>query len=188
MRKVMLFENITLDGYFTGKDGDFSWAHRDPPDPEFQRFIHDNAQGGGTLLFGRKTYEMMASFWPTKAGKDADPVIAKMMNEQAKVVFSKSLKEASWHNARLVKTDPVKEVQSLQTEAGPDLLVMGSGTIVAQLARAGLIDRVQLIVKPIAIGRGRTLFEGLEELQRYRLVSARGFPVSGNTFVEYARL
>jgi len=188
MRKLVLFENITLDGFFTGKDGDFSWAHQDPPDPEFQSFLHDNAKGGGTLAFGRKTYEMMASHWPTKAGRELDPVIARIMNDSPKIVFSKSLKEATWSNTRLVKTDPVKEVQALKAEAGSPIVIMGSGSIVALLARARLIDDMQMIVKPIAIGRGRPLFEGLEELQRFRLVRSRSFAASGNTFVEYARL
>jgi len=188
MRKVLVFENITLDGFFTGNDGDFSWAHQDPPDPEFQSFLHDNAKGGGTLAFGRKTYEMMASHWPTKAGREQDPVIATIMNDSPKVVFSKSLKEATWQNTRAVRVDPVTEVRRIAAEAGPDIVVMGSGTIVAQLARAGMIDRLQLIVKPTAIGRGRPLFERLEEQQRFRLVRSRGFAASGNTFIELTRV
>src|SRR5262245_23079567 len=104
MRKLMVFESITLDGFFTGKNGELGWAHADD-DEELQKFTADNARGEAVMLFGRKTYDMMASFWPTDAGRRTDPVVAKAMNESTKIVFSKSMNEATWNNTRVVKTD-----------------------------------------------------------------------------------
>src|SRR6185295_16748421 len=100
MRKLMVFNNISLDGYFTDANSDMSWAHRN--DDEWNSFSAENAKGGGELVFGRKTYEMMVAHWPTEAAKKQMPDVAKGMNEAKKVVFSKSLKSADWNNTRLI--------------------------------------------------------------------------------------
>ena len=87
MRKLIVFNHVTLDGYFSGANGDISWAHQARKDPEYDAFVKDNAKGGGQLLFGRKTYEMMASHWPTPQAKAEDPIVAEQMNQLPKVVF-----------------------------------------------------------------------------------------------------
>ena len=89
MRKLSVFNSVSLDGYFTDAKGDMSWAHKS--DPEFDAFTSENAKGGGTLLFGRKTYEMMVSFWPTPAAMEQMPDVAKGMNSLEKIVFSRTL-------------------------------------------------------------------------------------------------
>jgi len=86
---TVVFNSVTLDGYFTDKNSDMSWAHKN--DPEWNAFVADNAKGGGTLLFGRITYELMASFWPTPAAMQMMPDVAKGMNSLPKVVFSRTL-------------------------------------------------------------------------------------------------
>src|SRR4051812_25320122 len=102
MRKLVVFDNVTLDGYFADANGDMSWAHRH--DPEWNAFVADNARdAGGALLFGRVTYEMMAGYWPTAHATANAPAVAEGMNSVAKVVFSTTLSEASWNNTRLVK-------------------------------------------------------------------------------------
>ena len=78
MRKLIVFNNVTLDGYFADRNGDMSWAHRQ--DAEWNAFVGGNASGGGALLFGRVTYELMASFWPTPAAMERAPVVAEGMN------------------------------------------------------------------------------------------------------------
>src|SRR5690242_4661174 len=115
MRKLIAFNNISLDGYFTGAGGDFSWAHAGSDDPEFSAFVANNAKGGGELLFGRITYEMMASYWPTPMAAKNDPVVAKGMNAASKVVFSRTLGKASWSNTRLVKGDLAAAVRKMKT-------------------------------------------------------------------------
>lgn len=185
MRKLSVFENLSLDGYFTDASGDMSWAHND--DPEWIDFTSDNAKGGGanTMLFGRVTYEMMASFWPTPAAKQRMPEVARGMNEAKKVVFSRTLGSVGWEGARLAKGDVVEEVRELKKRGDQDLLVMGSGSIVAQLAQAELVDRYQLVVHPLILGSGRGLFEDVVDHRvGLELVSSRQFG-NGNVVLTY---
>ena len=89
--KLRVFESISVDGYFTDANGSIDWAHSGREDPEFARWISSNASGGGILLFGRITYEMMASFWPTPAAAAQMPEVARGMNQARKLVASRSL-------------------------------------------------------------------------------------------------
>jgi len=97
MRKLIVFNHVTLDGYFAAVNGDFSWAHSGNDDPEYSAFVAENAKGEGELLFGRVTYELMASYWPTALADQHDPVIAARMNGMPKVVFSKTLDNVVGH-------------------------------------------------------------------------------------------
>ena len=182
MRKLIAFEQVSVDGFFTDAQGDMSWAHKQ--DPEWNEFAAGNAKGGGTLLFGRVTYEMMASFWPTPAARERNADVAEGMNKLPKVVFSRTLDKASWSNTTLVKTDPAAAVRKLKKEAGPDLVILGSGTIVSQLAQAGLIDEYQMVVDPIVLGKGRTLFEGVKEKIPLKSTKTRAFG-NGNVVLYY---
>jgi dihydrofolate reductase len=183
MRRLTMFNSVSADGYFTDANGDMSWAHKD--DPEFNDFTASNAKGGeGTLLFGRVTYEMMKSFWPTPEAAKAFPDVAKGMNQMPKVVFSRSMEAATWQNTKLVKDDPVAAVEKMKQESGSDMVIMGSGTIVALLAGAGLVDEYQLVVVPIVLGGGRTLFEGIKQRLQLKLVNERRFK-NGNVLVCY---
>src|SRR5436190_6059763 len=110
MRKLTVFNQVSVDGYFRTTAGDIGWVHEQREDPEFKDFIAGNASGGGVLVFGRKTYEMMASFWPTPAAAQQFPVVAKQMNALPKIVFSKTLKEAAWNNTTRVPGDAVAEM------------------------------------------------------------------------------
>src|SRR6266850_7815769 len=91
MRKLIVFNQVSVDGYFKSSSGDMGWAHEQRDDPEFRDFISENASGGGVLIFGRKTYEMMASFWPTPQAAASMPAVAERMNGLQKVVFSRTL-------------------------------------------------------------------------------------------------
>lgn len=175
MRKLSVFNNVSLDGYFVDADGDMSWAHDGAEDPEFAAFTAGNAGGEGALIFGRVTYEMMARFWPTEAAKAAMPEIAAGMNRMEKIVFSRTLGTVDWRNTRIIRDDPVAAVRRLRQETGPHLTILGSGTIVAQLATAGLIDEYQLIICPVVLGRGRTLFDGMKKRMNLARTSARVF-------------
>ena len=176
MRRLIVFNSITLDGYFTSRAGEIGWAHRDTQDAEFNAFVAENAKGGGQLLFGRKTYEEMASYWPTAQAKRDNPEVAEGMNRLPKVVFSRTLRSADWSNTTLMKGDLAESVRQLKGEPGPEMVIMGSGSIVAQLAKAGLIDEYQMVLTPVAIGGGRTMFEGLGEELPLRLTRSRVFP------------
>ncbi|HEU5217813.1 MAG TPA: dihydrofolate reductase family protein [Gemmatimonadales bacterium] len=173
MRKLIVFNMVSLDGYFTDAKGDMSWAHKS--DPEWNEFVAGNARGGGELVFGRVTYEMMASFWPTPQALQVAPTVAAQMNQLPKVVFSKSLEKASWTNTRLIKGDLAAETRKLKSEPGDDMVIMGSGTIVAQLSQERLIDEYQVIVSPLVLGQGRTMFEGVQDRLGLKLTNTRSF-------------
>jgi dihydrofolate reductase len=183
MRKLMVFNSVTVDGYFTDKNNDMSWAHAQD-DPEWNEFVAGNAKSGGEMMFGRVTYQMMESFWPTPAAANAFPEVAEGMNKSPKIVFSKTLNEATWNNTRLLKGDLIEEVKKLKEESGDQLVLMGSGSIVAQLAPAGLIDEYQMVVNPLILGDGRTMFEGVKEKIRLTLTDSRTFK-NGNVLLSY---
>jgi dihydrofolate reductase len=182
MRKIIVFNHVTLDGYFVDMNGDMSWAHNQ--DPEWNAFVEDNAKGDATLLFGRITYELMASFWPTPAANETMPIVAEQMNSLPKVVFSRTLDKASWNNTRLVKGDLAAEIRKMKKEPGTDMVIMGSGTIVSQLAQEGLIDEYEIALNPIVLGKGRTMFDGVKEKQNLKRTKTRAF-ANGNVFLCY---
>lgn len=182
MRRLIAFEQVSLDGFFVDARGDMSWAHKQ--DPEWNEFAARNASGDGALVFGRVTYEMMAGFWPTPAALERAPVVAEGMNRMPKYVCSRTMKQASWSNTTLLHGDLVDEVRKLKAQPGPGLAILGSGSIVSQLTQAGLIDELQVVVNPIVLGRGRTLFEGVNESIRLKLTSSRAFG-NGNVVLCY---
>ncbi len=185
MRNLAVFNMISLDGYFVDANGDMSWAHSDRiNDPEFSEWVRTNARGGGELLFGRKTYDLMVSHWPTPTAKQNDPVVAEGMNNMPKVVFSRKMQKAAWENTRVVKGDLVEEVRKMKKEPGKGMVIMGSGEIISQLAQAGLIDQYQILVIPIVLGKGRTMFEGVKNRFKLKLTKSRAF-ANGNVFMCY---
>jgi dihydrofolate reductase len=182
MSKLMVFNSVSADGYFTDTKGDMSWAHQN--DPEWHAFTKENVSGeGGILLFGRVTYEMMASHWPTPQAKEQMPEVADKMNNAQKVVVSKTLNKVSWNNTRLVKGDLLTEVKKMKNGT-EGIVILGSGTIVSQLAQANLIDQYQLIVVPVVLGDGRTLFEGMKNKLRLKRTQSRTFK-NGNVLLTY---
>jgi dihydrofolate reductase len=184
MPKLVVFNHVSLDGYFVDQNNDMSWAKADHQDPEWDAFVAGNASGGGVLVFGRVTYDLMASFWPTSFAMESMPAIAERMNNLPKVVFSRTLENASWNNTRLLKGDLSTEVRRLKEEPGEGLVILGSGSIVSQLAPDGLIDEYQFVVNPIILGKGRTLFEGVADKLKLNLTKTRAF-ANGNVFLCY---
>ena len=184
MRKLAVFNHVSLDGYFVDMNGSMSWAKSGTKDAEWNAFVAENAKGDGLLLFGRVTYELMASFWPTPMADQHDPVVAERMNKLPKVVCSRTLDKASWSNTRLVKCDMVAEIRKMKKEPGEDMVILGSGSIVSQLAQEGLIDAYQVVVNPIVLGKGRTMFDGVKEKLNLKLTKTRAFG-NGNVFLCY---
>lgn len=181
MRKLTVFNLMTLDGYIAGENGDISWHN---VDDEFQELANAASNSGNTLLFGRVTYDLMAGFWPTPEALKADSIVAAGINKSEKIVFSRTLKTADWNNTRLVKDDMLGEVRRLKHGSGKDLTVLGSGSIVSQLAQAGLIDEYDVLLNPVIIGKGRTMFEGLTKRLALKLIETRQFG-NGNMLLKY---
>ena len=182
MPKLVAYNAMSLDGYFTDANGDMSWAHK--RDPEWQTFVSENASGGGRLLFGRVTYDLMASFWPTALAAQSNPVVVERMNSLQKFVFSRKLDKVAWNNTTLLKGDMATEIRELKQQPGANIVIMGSGSVVAQLADAGLIDEYQIVLNPVVVGNGRTLFEGVKKKLPMRLANSRTFS-NGNVVLFY---
>lgn len=182
MRKLRVFESISVDGYFADVEGDMSWAHASRGDAEFGAWVAGNASSGGALLFGRKTYQMMEAFWPTPLAAQQMPEVAKGMNAAEKYVASRTI-EPTWTNTRLLRGELVSAVRALKESAGPSIVVLGSGSIAAQLAEAELVDEWQFVIVPVALGAGRTVFQRRQQL---RLQSQRAF-ACGNVAVTYGK-
>jgi dihydrofolate reductase len=182
MRRLIVFNNVTLDGYFADANGDMSWAHKH--DPEWLAFVEENASGGGEFVFGRITYELMASYWPTPMAIKNDPKVAEGMNNSPKVVFSRTMDKASWNNTKVVKGDLAAEVRKMKAAPGKGLVIFGSGTIISQLAQESLIDEYQIVVNPVVLGKGRTMFDGVKKNLPLKLTKSRTFG-NGNVFLCY---
>jgi dihydrofolate reductase len=153
-----MFNNVTLDGFFEDSKHDMSWARHDQ---ESNDFAEQQSGQAGTILFGRVTYEMMASYWPTPMALRDNPIVAGFMNNSQKFVFSKTLTKADWQNTRLVKGDAADEVIKMKQQPGTDMIIFGSGKLVSALTEKGLIDEYQFMVNPVILGSGTTLFKNV---------------------------
>ena len=147
MKKLRVFESISIDGYFAAANGDMSFAHAGRQDPEFADWVGGNANAGGELLFGRKTYQMMEAFWPTPLAAQQMPAVAKGMNAARKYVASRTI-TPTWNNTHLLAGDLVKAVRELKSGDGPGIAILGSGSVAAQLGEAGLVDEFQFVIIP----------------------------------------
>jgi dihydrofolate reductase len=184
MRKLIVFNNVSLDGYFVDGNGDMSWAHNATKDEEWDAFVAGNADSGGLLVFGRITYQLMAGYWPTPAAIRNNPLVAEGMNRLPKVVFSRTLDKATWNNTQLIKEGMAAEIRRMKNESGIDMVIMGSGSLVSQLTQDRLIDEYQFVVVPVVLGGGRTLFEGIKGKLSLKLTHTRTF-VNGNVLLWY---
>ena len=181
MRKLASFNFITLNGFFEVSPGDISWHQHGG---EENQYAVDALKNEGVLVFGRVTYQMMASYWPTPMATQNDPAVAEGMNRAKKIVFSRTLKKADWANTKVVSGDIVDEMRRMKKAAGPDMVILGSGSIVAQFAEAGLIDEFQIMVDPVALGQGTPLFKNIGKKLDLTLTGTRAFK-SGVVLLSY---
>ena len=181
MRKIILFNLTSLDGYFEGPDRDINWHI---VDDEFNEFAIQQTGEFGALLFGRVTYELMASYWPTEDAKRNDPAITEIMNRLPKIVFSKTLKKVEWENTRLVNENFVEAISKLKQEAGKDIAIFGSSDLAVTLLEHGLLDELRIMVNPILLGEGKPIFQGIKTQLGLKLLKTRTFK-SGNILLYY---
>lgn len=179
MRKLILWNLVTLDGYFEGpKSWDIDW-HEDVFDEELEAFSLEQGRAAGALLFGRVTYEGMAAYWPSQEGE-----IAEFMNRLPKFVFSRTLEEAEWANTTLVKENAAEVVAELKEQSGKDLFLFGSADFASTLMQHDLIDEYRLCVTPLVLGDGNPLFKPQPERLRFELLEARPLK-SGSVLLRY---
>jgi dihydrofolate reductase len=168
MRKITVFNFITLDGFFAGPLGEIDWFKSIKKDEEFDKETHDQVKSGGTVIFGRTTYEMMKNYWSTPEAIKSDPKMAKIVNNGDKIVFSRKLEsveeEPNWKNVSLLKEITKENINKLKKKKGKDITIIGSGSIVRQLTDLGLIDEYQLMVVPVVLGAGKSFFTNVRQM------------------------
>jgi len=172
MRKIIVSNYITLDGFFAGPNGEFDWFVWDEETAEYSKSLLKSID---TILFGRVTYELMAGYWPTASPPAEDPVIIDAMNNLPKIVFSKTLDKVEWKNSRLVKENIAGEVATLKQQPGKDMVIYGSGGIVTTLTQLGLIDEYRIFVNPVVLGSGKPLFKGFKDRLNLKLLTTKTF-------------
>jgi dihydrofolate reductase len=176
MRKVILSNEVTLDGFFAGPNGELDWHI---VDEEFNQYAKDLLNNVDTLLFGRVTYQLMADYWPAAATNPStsksDLEIADKMNNLPKIVFSKTLQQVEWNNSRLVKDNIAQEISKMKQQSGKDMVIFGSGSIVPTFMQYGLIDEYRIIVNPVVLGNGKPLFKGVNDKHNLKLLKTRLF-------------
>lgn len=173
MRKIIVSNMMTLDGYLAGLNDEIDWFVTGEDFFEDSADVFDRI---GTLLFGRVTYEGMMSFWTGPGANTVDPVITEFMNTTPKVVFSRTLDRAEWgkwDNARLAQGEIGAAVATLKQEPGKDMIIYGSSTIVSQLTQLGLIDEYWMFVNPVILGSGKPEFSGITRQVRLRLTGTK---------------
>ncbi len=191
-----MFNNVSADGYFSRLDGNLDWVVQDP---EVNRAAISGSATFDSVLFGRRTYDMFASYWPHALDdpatnpqsphmpREITPEVRSMavfLNEATKMVFSRTLRDPPWKNTHVMtEFDPTK-VEELKRSPGGDILIFGSGTIVTRLSQHKLIDEYQFVVRPVLLGEGQSLLKGTTIDLPLRLEEARGFP-SGSILVRY---
>src|SRR5512135_451639 len=165
-----MWNMVTLDGFFEGpKSWDLDF-HNVGWGDDMEAFALEQLATASALLFGRVTYEGMASYW-TSAKEPGD--VADVMNSIPKVVFSRTLKSANWNNTRLVKSDAEAEVAKMKQQSAKDLFVFGSADLSAALMKAGLFDEYRLGLNPVVLGGGGPLFKPSATALKMKLLEAR---------------
>ncbi len=197
MGRLMMFNRITPEGYFSAPDGNLNWA---VPDDELDGAAAEKLQGTGTILFGRRTYEMFEGFWPkvlNQPGTAPDPhtpgrrsealhAMAMWIEAAHKIVFSKTRNQTAWNNSELRSKLDAREIQALKEQAGRDMIVFGSGSLVSELSDLRLIDEYQFVVSPLLLGQGRPLFGERSQRLGLELVEAKATR-AGNVLLRYRR-
>lgn len=168
MRKLIAWNVMTLDGYFEGPE---PWSidfHGLVFGKELQELSDEQLAEAGLLLFGRKTYEGMAQYWPSAPESEAAA-----MNNARKAVISNTLTGVEWNNTTLLKGDAVELVRELKAEAGGPIYVFGSAELLSSLLAYGLVDEYRLCIAPVLLGRGNPLFKTSEAQTGLELASGK---------------
>ncbi len=180
MRNVILAVMVSLDGFFEAPGDDSEKLDWHRADDEWEDYSVELLGGADTLLFGRRTYEGFAGFWPAQEGE-----VARLLNEIPKVVFSTTLTEATWQHSRVVRDHIPDAVMQLKAAPGGDILVFASADLAATLTRHGLIDEYRVAVNPVVLGAGTAFFKGGDDRLDLRLLGTRMFR-SGIVELRYA--
>ncbi len=184
MSTLASFIFTSLDGFYQGRNGEIDWP---VIDQEFNDFAARQLERADTLCFGRATYAHMAAFWPTAQATASDPDISSLMNGMEKLVFSTTLTDAAWSGTTVVRGEATEQVRAIKAGAAGELLVLGSAHLTADLAQAGLLDELRVMLCPVVLGQGRSLFEDLGDRISLTLLRVQRFD-SGTLVLTYRPL
>lgn len=186
MRKLIFFMHASLDGFVAGPNGEINWIH---VDEEMFDFVATMTSKADTALYGRVTYEMMQSYWPTAGdAPDAskhDKEHSAWYNKVSKVVLSTTLINKGLHNTTVISGQLADNINKIKNEDGKNIIIFGSPRAAHSLLSEGLIDEFWLFINPVLLGRGMPLFKGVKELTKLDLVATRTFS-SGVIALHYA--
>lgn len=172
MRKLIMWNLITLDGYFEGeKNWDLSF-HELVWGEELEKFSIEQLDRADYLVFGRVTYQGMADYWKNEKGEIAD-----RMNSISKLVLSRDLPTADWKNTRILRD--VEEIRKLKGEGSGDMYVFGSANLSESLIAADLFDEYRICVAPVILGKGRPLFKPGQGSKKLNLLGAQQLRTGG---------
>jgi dihydrofolate reductase len=176
MRKVILLMHMSLDGFVSGKNGEMNWI---TIDDEIFKDANELSNTADIALYGRKTYQMMASYWPSVlTNANSTPLElehARWMEEVTKIVFSTTLEKVEWNNARLIKRDVVEQVIELKQKPGRNMIIFGSPGLTYSFMEQGLIDEYRINVNPVLLGSGVPLFKNIGDRINLKLSKAKIF-------------
>lgn len=183
MGKIFVSNWITLDGIFSGPAGETDWFTFDK---ELEQYNLSTLLPANTILFGRKTFDIMVNYWPTALAVNEDPGVVRYMNESVKHTFSKTVTESGWNNSFFHKELNNDTIEKIKADAPGDIVVLGSGEISMQLHRMGLIDQYNILLDPQLGIPGRQFFSGVPKTS-LELVQAKTFRC-GVIFLQYNML
>ena len=184
MRKLVVTENITLDGVIDASEGWFAPAGDGEVDQsDLNEALREQAAAADGLLVGRVTFEDMRGFWPLQT--DDETGVAEYLNNVSKYVVSGTMEDPEWQRSTVLSGDLEHDVRELRGTPGKDIVVTGSITLVHELIPLGLVDEYRLFVYPVVLGRGARLFEGATGVPKLKLVESRAFR-SGVVLTSYS--
>jgi dihydrofolate reductase len=181
MRKIIVSNYMSLDGFLAGPDGEIDWFVWDD---EMAQYSKDLIGSIGTILFGRVTYELMAAYWPTASSPADDPAIISAMNDLPKIVYSRTLDKADWKNTTVAKEARKEDILDMKRQPGKDIVIYGSSSLVSQFTQWGVIDDYRIFVNPVVLGKGKPEFPGFKDMVKLGLLETRAFK-SGVVLLRY---
>jgi len=129
----------------------------------------------------------MERFWPTPMAAELFPIVAENMNKSEKIVCSNTLKKVNWKNTTILSGDIIEQLEKLKKSSKKPITILGSGSLLTQLSDANLIDQYIIMLDPVALGKGTSIFEGLKTTMELRLVSSRVFEKDGIVLLTYEK-
>lgn len=176
MRKIISFAHISLDGFVAGPNGEMDWININD---ELFEHVEQRIGQTDTALYGRKTYDMMESYWPTAADQPNatrhDKVHSEWYSRANKIVFSRSMRGVARPNTTIISDNIAEHIGDIRQQQGTEILVFGSPSATDALMQHGLIDGYWLFVNPVVLGRGIPLFDGNQTVAKLDLQSTRQF-------------